>query len=176
MKVNRSLFIRIAILVLAAAGAFVSFRTGFETGTRAAFHFRAFFREMIAFLPALFVLIGLLDVWVPRERVERHIGKESGVRGMFWVILLAMLQAGPLYGAFPVSYMLWKKGCSVRNIFIYLGAFATLKIPMLTFETGFLGWRFTLVRTALTLPVFILIAIAMERLSDKKRFSMNDPG
>ncbi len=130
---------------------------------------------MIAFLPVLFILIGLLDVWVPREKVERHVGKESGIKGSVWVILLAMLQAGPLYGAFPVSHMLWKKGCSTRNIFIYLGAFSTLKIPMLTFETGFLGWRFTLVRTALTLPVFILIAFAMEHLTAKKGFSVNDP-
>jgi len=175
VKINRSLLIRTVILVVAAIGAFVSWKTGFHTGIRAVSHFSTFFLEMIAFLPVLFVLIGLLDVWLPRERVERHIGKESGVRGIFWVILLAMLQAGPLYGAFPVSYMLWKKGCSVRNIFIYLGAFSTLKIPMLTFETGFLGWRFTLVRTALTLPVFILIAFTMERLTGKKGFSMNDP-
>ena len=174
MKINRSLLIRTVILVVAAIGAFVSWKTGFHTGIRAVSHFSTFFLEMIAFLPVLFVLIGLLDVWLPRERVERHIGKESGVRGIFWVILLAMLQAGPLYGAFPVSYMLWKKGCSVRNIFIYLGAFSTLKIPMLTFETGFLGWRFTLVRTALTLPVFILIAFAMERLTDTKGFSMKE--
>jgi hypothetical protein len=54
------------------------------------------------------------------------------------VILLAMLQAGPLYGAFPVAYLLWKKGASIKNIFIYLGAFSTLKILMLTFEIGFL--------------------------------------
>jgi uncharacterized membrane protein YraQ (UPF0718 family) len=175
VKINRSLLIRTVILAVAAIGAFVSSKAGFQTGTRAVSHFSTFFLEMIAFLPVLFVLIGLLDVWLPRERVERHIGKESGIRGIFWVILLAMLQAGPLYGAFPVSYMLWKKGCSVRNIFIYLGAFSTLKIPMLTFETGFLGWRFTLVRTALTLPVFILIAFAMERLTVKKEFSMNDP-
>jgi len=167
---------RLAVIVLAAAAAFVSSKTGFQAGTRAVSHFGAFFLEMIAFLPALFILIGLLDVWIPREKVERHIGKESGARGMVWVILLAMLQAGPLYGAFPVSYLLWKKGCSVRNIFIYLGAFATLKIPMLTFETGFLGWRFTLVRTVLTLPVFTLIAFAMERLIDKKGLSMNVPG
>jgi uncharacterized membrane protein YraQ (UPF0718 family) len=163
------------ILVAAAAGAFVSSKTGFQTGIRAVSHFNSFFLEMIVFLPVLFILIGLLDVWIPRERVERHVGKESGMKGIFWVILLAMLQAGPLYGAFPVSYMLWKKGCSVRNIFIYLGAFSTLKIPMLTFETGFMGWRFTLVRTALTLPVFIMIAFAMERLTSKKGFSMNDP-
>ncbi len=42
--------------------------------------------------------------------------------GIFWVVLLAMLQAGPLYAAFPVAALLWKKGCSVRNVFIYLGA------------------------------------------------------
>jgi uncharacterized membrane protein YraQ (UPF0718 family) len=175
VKKNKTLLIRLAVLALAVAGAFVSTKIGFQTGTRAVSYFNGFFLEMITFLPVLFILIGLLDVWVPRERVERHVGKESGIRGSLWVILLAMLQAGPLYGAFPVSYMLWKKGCSVRNIFIYLGAFSTLKIPMLTFETGFLGWRFTLTRSALTLPVFILIAFAMERLTDKKGFSMNDP-
>jgi uncharacterized membrane protein YraQ (UPF0718 family) len=175
VKNRRSLRIRIGVLALAAAGALVSSVTGYETGIRAASNFGRFFREMIAFIPALFLWIGLLDAWIPRQRVEHHVGKDSGLRGVGWVILLAMLQAGPLYGAFPVTYLLWKKGCSVRNIFIYLGAFSTLKIPMLAFETGFLGWRFTLVRSLLTLPVFIGIAFAMERLTRKHGFSVEDP-
>jgi hypothetical protein len=49
-------------------------------------------------------------------------------------------------------------------VFIYLGAFSALKIPMLTFEVAFLGWQFSLVRTAVTLPVFIALAYLLESL------------
>jgi uncharacterized membrane protein YraQ (UPF0718 family) len=123
----------------------------------------------------MFILIGLFDVWVPKEKVEKHIGKESGIKGVLWVMLLAMLQAGPLYSAFPVAYLLWRKGCSIRNVFIYLGAFSTLKIPMLTFEIGFLGLKFSLLRTIITLPVFILLAQIMEVYLRGKNFEIKNP-
>jgi len=123
----------------------------------------------------MFILIGLFDVWVPKETVEKHIGKESGIKGVLWVMLLAMLQAGPLYSAFPVAYLLWRKGCSIRNVFIYLGAFSTLKIPMLTFEIGFLGLKFSLLRTIITLPVFILLAQIMEVYLRGKNFEIKNP-
>lgn len=60
------------------------------------------------------------------------------LKGIFLVILLAMLQAGPLYGAFPVAHVLYKKGASIRNIFVYLGAFSSIKLPMLGIEIGYL--------------------------------------
>lgn len=137
--------------------------------------FWLFFVEMITFLPFMFILVGLFDAWVPKEKVEKHIGAGSGFKGIMWCIILAMLQAGPLYGAFPVAYLLWKKGCSIRNIFIYLGAFSTLKIPMLTFEIGFLGLKFSLLRTAVTLPVFITISYLMELYLKDKNFVMRQP-
>ena len=120
--------------------------------------------EMVAFLPAMFVLVGLFDVWVPRRVVERHVGRDSGPLAILWMVLLGTLQAGPLYGAFPVAVALWRKGTAPRNVFIYLGAFSALKIPMLTFEVAFLGWQFSLVRTAVTLPVFVALAYLLERL------------
>jgi uncharacterized membrane protein YraQ (UPF0718 family) len=153
----------------------VSRLAAWDFGLGAGRNFWTFFSEMIAFLPLMFVLIGLIDVWLPKEKVERHIGPGSGFSGTFWVILLAMLQAGPLYGAFPVAYLLWKKGCGVRNIFIYLGAFSTMKIPMLTFEIGFLGLKFSLLRTLFTLPVFIAIGYIMEWYLRDKQFVVNAP-
>jgi uncharacterized membrane protein YraQ (UPF0718 family) len=135
-------------------------------------NFLLFAKEMMIFLPLMFILIGLFDVWAPREKIERHIGTGSGMKGAAWMILLSMLQAGPLYGAFPVAYMLYKKGSSIRNIFIYLGAFSTMKIPMLTFEVGFLGLKFSMLRTILTIPVFILIAILMEKFLATRNFQI----
>jgi uncharacterized membrane protein YraQ (UPF0718 family) len=165
---------KIDVMILCFFGVFVlfSYILKFPSGINITDNFVKFFIEMISFLPLMFILIGLFDVWFPREKIEKHIGKDSGVLGIFWVVLLAMLQAGPLYGAFPVAYLLWKKGSIIKNIFIYLGAFSTMKIPMLTFEIGFLGWKFSLLRTIITLPVFIIIGYLMERLFKNKNFEV----
>lgn len=152
------------VALIVALWAYDRFVTPFAFGRQAGAGLWSFTLEMAAFLPATFVLVGLFDVWVPRSFVERHVGRDSGPLAILWMVLLGTLQAGPLYGAFPVAVALWRKGTAPRNVFIYLGAFSALKIPMLTFEVAFLGWQFSLVRTAVTLPVFIALAYLLERL------------
>jgi len=159
-----------AVFLTASIAAYL---TGFRPGISVYSNFLDFFIEMLTFIPFLFILVGLFDVWFPKETIEKHIGKESGVKGIALVILLAMLQAGPLYGAFPVAYILYKKGASTKNIFIYLGAFSSMKIPMLGIEIGYLGIKFTLLRTLISLPLFILIGYMMERVLGKD-FKVNE--
>lgn len=164
----------LAIFVVFVLFVAISHIFDFTVGKGIATNFQSFFLEMVSFLPLIFILIGLFDVWIAKEKIQKHIGGNSGIAGAFWVILLGMLQAGPLYGAFPVAHILWKKGASVRNIFIYLGAFCTMKIPMLTFEISYLGLKFSLMRTMITLPVFILIAIVMEWYLKNKTFEIKE--
>jgi len=151
-----------------------SFLFGFDPGKTISKSFIESFIEMIVFIPFLFIIVGLFDVWFPKEKIEKHIGKDSGIKGIFTVIILAMLQAGPLYGAFPVAYILHKKGASIKNIFIYLGAFSTLKIPMLGIEIGYLGLKFTLARTLVALPLFVLIGYFMEWYLRNRNFKINE--
>ena len=154
-------------VILFALFSLGSLFSGFAPGQKIYYNFFQFILEIATFLPLMFLLIGLFDVWIPKEKVEKHIGQESGWLGAFWVILLATLQAGPLFGAFPVAYLLSKKGASVRNIFIYLSTFSCVKIPLMTFEIGFLGLKFSLLRTLFTLPVFFIIGILMEKYLGK---------
>lgn len=163
-------YIWIILFIILSIG---SYFLGFKPGVVIYSSFNEFFIEMLSFIPFLFILVGLFDVWVPKEMIEKHIGKESGVKGILLVILLAMLQAGPLYGAFPVAYILSKKGASVRNIFIYLGAFSSMKIPMLGIEMGYLGIKFTVLRTLISLPLFIIIGYSMEKMVGED-FKVND--
>ena len=149
------------------AASIAAYLMGFTPGISVYSNFLDFFIEMLTFIPFLFILVGLFDVWFPKETIEKHVGHESGIKGIGLVILLAMLQAGPLYGAFPVAYILYKKGASTKNIFIYLGAFSCLKIPMLGIEIGYLGIKFTILRTLISLPLFILIGYIMERFMGK---------
>ncbi|MEW6424872.1 MAG: permease [Bacillota bacterium] len=111
--------------------------------------------EMLLFIPPIFVLVGLLDVWVPRQIVERNVGPESGARGVALSILVAAAAAGPLYVGFPAAAALLKKGCRLANAVIFLGTWATVKIPMLMMEIKFMGVSFSLLRLALTLPAVV---------------------
>ncbi|HAF30694.1 MAG TPA: hypothetical protein DCG75_16755 [Bacteroidales bacterium] len=172
IKNRISLSVLIAFLIFTGISFFADYQPGKAISKE---YFFQFFKEMIFFLPIMFVLIGLGDVWINRDKVEKHIGKDSGLKGIILVMLLSMAQVGPLYGAFPVTYLLWKKGASVRNIFIYIGAFCTIKIPMLTFEIGFLGWKFSLLRTLVSIPAIIIIGIVMEKMVGKKDFTIKQP-
>lgn len=162
-KTLKDNYILILFLIFAAFSASV----GFTPGIIVYNNFWLFFSGLISFLPIMFVLVGLFDVWIPKEKIERHIGHGSGIIGSLWVVLLAMLQAGPIYASFPIAYILRKKGASVRNIFVYLGAFSCIKIPMLTFEIGFMGLKFSMLRTLISLPIFYMIGILMEKIMGK---------
>lgn len=66
-------------------------------------------KEMLSIIPPIFVLLGLLDVWVPRETMMKYMGKEAGIRGGVFAFVLGSFAAGPLYASFPVAGVLLKK-------------------------------------------------------------------
>lgn len=123
--------------------------------------------QVLAIVPSVLVLIGLFDAWVPKEAVERGLGPASGIRGVLLALLLGTGSAGPLYAAFPIGMSLREKGARTANLVIFLGAWATIKIPMLMMESAFLGTRFALLRLAMTLPGIVACGFAIELLDPK---------
>ena len=124
--------------------------------------------EMMLIIPPIFVLLGLLDVWVPRETMIRYMGEGSGLKGILLSIFIGSAAAGPLYGAFPVAAVFMKKGVKFSNILIFLGAWSTTKIPMFLFEIGSLGVRFAITRLLIDIPGIIVIAYIINRMLSKK--------
>jgi uncharacterized membrane protein YraQ (UPF0718 family) len=122
------------------------------------------FREMLLILPPVFVLLGLMDVWVPRETMTRLMGDDSGLRGMALGVFLGAAAAGPLYGAFPIALALTRKGASLRNVMIFVGSWSTLKIPMFLFETAALGPAWSVTRWLTSLMGVVVITLIIERL------------
>lgn len=120
--------------------------------------------EMIQVLPPVFILLGLLDVWVKRETMVKAMGKGSGIKGVLLGFFLGSAAAGPLYAAFPVALTLLKKGSSMRNVLIMIGAWSTTKIPLLMFEAASMGLAFTLTRFFLNLIGIFGIAWVIEAL------------
>lgn len=119
---------------------------------------------VLGILPPVFILLGLFDVWIPRERVAPHMGEDSGVKGTVLSVLLGACSAGPLYIAFPVAEVMLRKGTSLRNIFVFIGAWSTMRIPMILFEIQNLGAVFGLTRYFVSLVGILLMALLMDRV------------
>ena len=101
---------------------------------------------------------------VSKEIVIKHLGKASGIKGIFLAIILGALPTGPLYIAFPMASILLKKGARISNIVIFLSSWACIKMPQEMVELQFLGLRFMLLRLFLTIIFIIIMAIFIEKV------------
>jgi uncharacterized membrane protein YraQ (UPF0718 family) len=125
-------------------------------------------KEMILVIPPVFILLGLLDVWVPKETMMKYMGEKSGIKGIVLSIILGSAAAGPLYGAFPVAAVFMKKGVKFSNVLIFIGAWSTTKIPMFLFEISALGAKFAVTRLLIDIPGIIIIAYILNGLINKE--------
>lgn len=121
-------------------------------------------KEMIQVIPPIFLLLGLLDVWVPKETMTKFMGEGSGLKGILLAMFIGSAAAGPLYGAFPVAAVFMKKGVSLKNILIFIGAWSTTKIPLILFEITSLGPKFALTRFLINIPGIIIIATILSKI------------
>lgn len=134
-----------------------------------------YFIEMLMILPAVFILMGLFQAWVSRDFIQKHLGAESGMKGMFISFLFGTLPTGPLYVAFPIAAGLLQKGARITNITVFLGAWAATKLPQIMVEIKFLGVAFTLVLQALTIISVFSIGLLMERIMKNETIEVEAP-
>lgn len=124
--------------------------------------------EMLSILPPIFILLGMLDVWIKKETMMKFMGEKSGVIGMLLAFMMGSAAAGPLYAAFPVAVVLLKKGSKFSNVLIMIGAWSTTKIPLLLFEASSMGIKFMILRFVLDIFGIAIIAYTTEKLLSKE--------
>ena len=168
----------VTFTIIGAYAVFIaaSLALDYDPGLAIGQNFADFSLAMLSIIPCVFILIGLFEVWVNQETVERHLGREAGIRAHLWVILLASATVGGLYIAFPVAYSLFRKGARLSIVFTYIGAAAVCRIPMTLFEASFLGLPFTVIRLLVSLPLVVVIARLMEKYLANRNYRMSDGG
>jgi uncharacterized membrane protein YraQ (UPF0718 family) len=125
-------------------------------------------KQMLSVLPPIMLLLGLMDVWVPREKMMKYMGENSGILGIALAIIIGSLAAGPMYAAFPFAAVLLRKGVKFSNLIIFMNAWCVTKIPTVMFELTALGYKFTLTRLAINLPGIILMGFLVQWLMPKE--------
>ncbi len=128
---------------------------------------RKFLVEMALILPAVMLLMGLFNVFVPKDTVVKYLGRTAGLKAIFLGILLGALPTGPLYVAFPLAAALLKKGARVSCIVAFLSAWACIKIPQEMVELQFMGFRFMAARLVLTVFFVVIMSLVIEKAVDR---------
>lgn len=132
------------------------------------------FGSVLPLVFAVMGLIGLIQALTNPERISRLLGREGGWRGLWLAALCGMALIGPAYLIFPLLMSLHRQGARWAVIAIVLASYA-VKIQMIPLEVGFLGWRFSLARTLLTLAFAVPFGLVVERLVEG-RVSRRDGG
>ena len=123
--------------------------------------------QMLSVLPPIMIMLGLMDVWVPREQLMKYMGNNSGIIGIFLAMLIGSIAAGPMYASFPFTAVLIKKGAKFSNIITFMNSWCLIKISTLLFEFSALGYKFTLVRLLIDIPGVLIMSYLVNLLMPK---------
>lgn len=146
-----AVFLAVLALVPESAGAVIA-------GTGA-----GFLQFLVNLLP-VFLCVGLMDVWIEKDRMMKMMGEKSGLSGAWISLILGILTAVPVYALLPIAGLLLKKGGRLFHVLVFLGASVSIRVPLLLFESSALGLKFAACRFVLNLGVVFLVAFLVERL------------
>lgn len=116
---------------------------------------------------SVFGLIGLFGVFVDKQAIAARLGAGSGFVALLLAAAFGTILVGPVFAVFPLLKVMREHGTRWAVIATTLTAWA-VKVPMLPLEIGFLGWRFSAARIALTLVASLAMGLIVERLMGER--------
>lgn len=115
------------------------------------------FKNVASMFVAVFLLIGLFQVFVSTEVIEKIMGRGVGESAPFVGAFLGGIAAGPPVAIYPVSRFLLEHNAALAAIAALITAWVSVGTISLPAEMDVLGKRFALSRWALALVFSILI-------------------
>jgi uncharacterized membrane protein YraQ (UPF0718 family) len=127
---------------------------------------RGAFMKAIEIIIAVFIIIGLIQVWVGPQTLSRLLGKEAGWKGLALASTVPIFMGGSLFTIFPLLKTLRDKGTSIACVMAFVTAWGG-KAPLLPLETEFLGWRFAVLRIGLIIPFAVVMGLSSQSILEK---------
>ncbi|CAN1537090.1 Predicted permease DUF318 [Rhabdaerophilaceae bacterium] len=103
---------------------------------------------------------GLARLLIARETIAKHIGENSGVKGLLIAMLIgALFPAGP-FTIFPLAAVMLVSGADRGSAIAFISSWLLLGINRaIIWEMPFLGTDFVLFRMLISLPMPILLGL-----------------
>ncbi len=131
-------------------------------------------------LPRVLVALSIAAlIWVmlPRERITRLVGAESGFMGLIIATLAGTVTPGGPSAAYALLAMLAASGADRGALIAYITAWATLGLQrILVWDVPFLGPEFAILRFCISLVLPIVAGLIARSLSYEPRSSEPQQG
>jgi len=113
-------------------------------------------QRLLPVVGVMLLLMTLVNLWVKPQRIARHLGEGSGLRGWAIAIAAGVLSLGPMYLWYPMLGELKQRGVrtSLLAAFLYSRA---VKIPLLPMMAHYFGLLYTLL-FVLTILLFSVLS------------------
>jgi len=115
-------------------------------------------------LVLVFLLIFIIDLLLNPKRVEKYLGRKSGIMGWLTAIVVGILSTGPVYAWYAVLHDLRKKGMRTSLISVVLYTRA-VKLPLLPLLVHYFGLAFTIVLAFYLIGFSIIGGLIIGRIS-----------
>lgn len=112
-------------------------------GLKVAFHMTW---EIMPMLLLAFIIAGIVQVLIPEVMIQKWIGENSGVKGIFIGSIAGALTPGGPYVSMPIAAGLIRSGASIGTMVAFLTGWSLWAISRLPIEVGVLGWRLAIIR------------------------------
>lgn len=118
------------------------------------------FGAIIVDLVCGLVVASCVGALLPKDKVGRWLGAESGWRGLFVATGLGILMSGGPFASFPLVLALSKAGADIGALIAFLTAWGALSVNrILVWEVPLLGSELVLTRIAVSLPLPLLAGL-----------------
>lgn len=87
-----------------------------------------------------FLLGGVIDYFVPREYIEKYLGKHKK-RSIIYAVFFGFLMSACSHGILAISMELYKKGASTSSVVAFLLASPWANMPITILFFSFFGWN-----------------------------------
>lgn len=134
-----------------------------------------FVQNFIALLPIflfVFVVIFIVNLFLKPEKIKKHLGHDSGIRGWLYAALASVFIASPPYVIFPLLGQLKKHGMKYSLMAVFLGN-RNVQPAFLPVMVYYFGLTFTMIISVYILAFSILNGIIIGKVMKEKKYFDN---
>ena len=144
------IFVALLFMLIAYLRQDGSLAAGLQSGA-------ATFIKIMPILIAVFVIVGLSEVLLPKELVSRWLGEQSGWRGILLASALGIVMPPSIFVSFPLAATLYKAGAGIGAGVAFVTSWSLLTLFRMPLEVSIVGLRPTLIRMGIGL-IFPVVA------------------
>jgi uncharacterized membrane protein YraQ (UPF0718 family) len=122
-------------------------------------------QRMLPALGLVFLLLFVSNLWLSPKRVQKYLGRASGVQGWGIALVGGMLSVGPVYAWYATLSDLRSKGMrsALAAAFLFTRG---IKLPLLPLLVHYFGWGYTLILIFYMAVFAIISGKLLERVVD----------